>query len=130
VKNTWMRTACMVMLVVVSVGFAGSFTWTGNGSDDDWDTTANWTSSSCMGCYPDDTGDDATIPTPACCTGYAVNLITESIDDLTIEGDVDFSGASGDPVLTVDSVTIIGPAVLTMSDASIRTLTSWGCEYE
>ncbi|MCC7290654.1 MAG: hypothetical protein IT449_01180 [Phycisphaerales bacterium] len=107
--------------------WAATFTWTGGGSDNDWDTTANWFSLACMNCYPDGDNDDATIP--ASPGGYIVDLTDETIDDLAIEGDTDFFSDGGTTVLWVDSLTIVGPARVEVhdsgnDDARIRTVGS------
>lgn len=80
-----------------------------------------------MNCYPDDPNEDATIPTSA--GGYVIDLVDETIDDLTIEGDTDFFSKSGTTVLWVDSLTIVGPARVEVhdsgnEDARIRTVGS------
>lgn len=93
-----------------------SFTWTGGGSDDDWDTTGNWGPGG-LG-YPDDL-DDATIPDSS--GAWQVNLITVTIDDLAISGDVNFSGVTQGATLTMDSGTIVGPAVVTNDGTAVLT---------
>ncbi|GMU38648.1 MAG: hypothetical protein KJ057_16580 [Phycisphaerae bacterium] len=107
-----------------------SFTWTGNGGDDAWSTTANWFSAGCAFCFPDDTGDDALIPSGS----WTVDLVDgagdpdEEIDDLTIEGDVDFGVVSGSPTLKVDSLTIVGPVEVAMGGGAIVSSTLLSCD--
>ena len=91
-----------------------SFTWAGHGSDDNWDTPGNWLSACCSGTYPDGHHDDANVPASE--SGFTINLITEAIDDLSIEGDVDFHSKGGNVVMTVDSLTIVGPARVEVHD--------------
>jgi|GEM_PF-1125730 len=83
------------------------FTWTAGGADDDWDTSANWSTQG-QRPYPSTTNDDALFPAGA--DGWYVGLITEQIDDLTLNTSRDFYSAGGTVTLTVDSITIAGPA--------------------
>ncbi len=77
-----------------------AFTWSGAGADDDWDNCENWVpDNDPCSTYPDDTGDDAVIPEAG--SPWTVNLVTESIGALTINGDTDFTGDD----LTTTSVT-------------------------
>lgn len=89
-----------------------SFTWSGNGADDDWDTCGNWDACSQFFQYPG-TGDDATIDGT-----YTVDLIDQTIDDLTLSGTVTFGAAETDPVLTVNTLTIQSHASLTISEGA------------
>jgi len=98
----------MCLLLTAVTALAATFTWTGFGSDDDFDTTANWVSVGCSSCYPDDTGDNATVS-----GDFNVDLITlagsASMGSLTLSGTVLFGDANGnDPTLKVQSVTING----------------------
>ena len=112
-------TLAVIALAGVTPGMAANYTWTGNAADD-WDNGYNWSSMSCSGggCYPQTTDHDAQIS-----DGGDINLVTEEIDDLEIQGDVDFAGSSD--TLTVDSITIVGGAsadtVVTITGATIQT---------
>jgi len=90
-----------------------AYTWDGSASDD-WDNSQNWTASAGLG-YPDDCSDDATIPSG----DWAIDLITETIDDLAIEGDVHFDKTGLSATLTADSLTIVGPCEITF-ESNIR----------
>lgn len=68
-------------------------------------------------CYPASTRDDATIPVTSGPT-WQVALITEQIDDLTILDSVDFTSAEPDPQLAVESLTIGGPATITITEGA------------
>ncbi|MCC7293699.1 MAG: hypothetical protein IT449_16700 [Phycisphaerales bacterium] len=105
---------------VAPVPMRATYTWTGNGSNDRWDNIANW--SYVGGGYPDDCNDDAVVPFVS--GGYDVVLITESIDDLTMEGSLDLTAASGDDTLTVDSLTIVGGVVTFGNGTRIDTVSS------
>ena len=107
---------------------AASFTWVGQGEDEDydWDTCDNWAAVGIPPqCYPSTESDDATIPYTE--GGWTINLIDEQIEDLTIEGSVDFYPAStpGLRRLQVESLTIDAGSADTVvtisSDAKITT---------
>jgi len=89
-----------------------SFTWTGNGADDDWDTCGNWDACSQVFLYSG-TGDDATIDGT-----YTVDLIDQTIDDITLSGTITFGAAESDPVLTVNTFTIESGAALTITEGA------------
>lgn len=98
-----------------------AFVWDGGGANDTWSTVENWDCPNEPAGYPDDTGDDATIPFTS--GGYLVDLTTESINDLTIEGNVDFDTAGGATTLTVDSLIIDGSSnaiVVKITSTTIR----------
>ena len=100
------RRIMLMMLALgclATLGLADTFTWTGGGNDDYWDNGDNWESIG-GGSYPDDTNDDAIIPYTA--NGWAVELITEEIDDLSINASVGLSPVGTSATLTVDSLTI------------------------
>lgn len=104
------RCGFRIALVILGVGapvmvaWAVSFTWVGNGADDHWDTTTNWTTI-CAPCYPDDSGDTATIDVH----NADVDLVNVEIGDLTIEDSVTFGDADGEnPTLCVTGLTITG----------------------
>lgn len=102
-----------------------TFTWNGNGGDDDWDTTDNWTSVGCSNCYPDDCNDDATIPYTG--GGWDIVAVAIQMDDLTISSSIDFTGSGGSPpVLKADSITLTGSndIEITISNATVKT---FGC---
>ena len=90
-----------------------TFTWTDGGGDHDWDTADNWSIIGVGLCpYPCSGSDDAIFPTSA--GGWTCRLVTESIEDLSIAGSVEFGSADpNDPngvTLTVDSLSIGSPS--------------------
>ncbi len=123
-----------IVLVVFSLVTAGAaantYTWDGISSPADWNDEGNWLCKGNCLCgvgncgYPDDSGDDALIQIPRVqpYPPIIVDTITlESdltIDDLTISTSVDFEGATA-VTLTVDSFTIVGGAIVTITDATI-----------
>ncbi|MCG3126876.1 MAG: hypothetical protein CHACPFDD_01731 [Phycisphaerae bacterium] len=103
------------------VALAASYTWVGQGADDEWSTCRNWVVVGLGGCYPNDSGDDATIPYSA--SGWSINLIDiNQIDDFTIDSDVAFDSATGDDVTLVASTVTIaatnGESIVTVSNDS------------
>ena len=101
------RDAKLAVLIVgccATLALAATYTWIGEGADDDWDTCENWEPSVVNPCYPANRGGDATIPSTE--GTWAVDLISVQIDDLTINGSVTFGAAEDGPTLCVDSVTI------------------------
>ncbi len=103
-----------------------TFTWTGEGLDYDWDTCDNWAAVGIPPqCYPSTESDDAAIPYTE--GGWTINLIEEQIEDLTIQGSVDFYPASTPALRTlwVESLTIDAGSADTVvtisSDARITT---------
>ncbi len=112
------------MGVAAASVYALTFTWTGGGGDDDWDTTQNWSSGACANCSPDDTNDDALFSDEECGWG-TVELVTEEIGELEILADVDFTPDAGTPTLTVDKLTIhgtieCGETIVTIENATIE----------
>ncbi|MBE7457899.1 MAG: hypothetical protein HS102_14960 [Planctomycetia bacterium] len=92
------------LLLTTAGALAANYTWTGHGSNDDWDTGSNWVVACCNPAYPDDSGDNATISGT-----HSVNLINESIGNLALSGTVIFNDADGnDPTLAVQKVTLTG----------------------
>lgn len=108
--------AGVAYLLGATVCLAGTFSWTGAGSDDDWDTIPNWSGLGGSLGYPDDYADDAIIEGPGASPATTtVNLVDETIDDLTVTGRVSFEDpANADPQLHVDTFTITGPAYVTL----------------
>lgn len=97
-----------LLLMAVS-GSAATFTWSGNGADDDWDTTANWQAAGCTTCYPDDAGDDVTISGIFDVGLVKVGGTNLAIGDLTLSDTVILEDADGnDPTLFAQKVTITG----------------------
>lgn len=124
--NFAIRMGVIALTLVAGVAAADMFTWTGGGANDDWDDTDNW-SSSALSQFPDDSNDDADVPSSG--SPWDVDLISDGaspddpqcyhIEDLTIEGDVDFGdGSNDDAVLCVDSLIITGEAVVTINDGA------------
>ena len=105
-----------------AVGLATTFTWTGEGADDDWTTCDNWEIIGQNACYPSLTGDDIYIWEDG--SPWDIDLVTEEVDDMYILGDVDFGVESGTPTLTVDQLTLQAPddaaMSVTISGATIR----------
>ena len=110
---------CISALVLAAGG--STWEWDGSGGTDSWSLCPNWTVLAGMPqvCYPSTGNDDVIIPTAG--SAWDVDLITDTIDDLTIEDDVNFGADSGTPTLTVDSFSISGPAIVTITGATIVT---------
>ncbi|MCG3128896.1 MAG: hypothetical protein CHACPFDD_03792 [Phycisphaerae bacterium] len=113
----------LALALLPGVVLGATFAWTGGGADDDWDTCSNWTVTGIPACYPSASGDDVSIGYNA--SGWSVNLISEQIDDFTIDSDVAFDSATGsDVTLVASTVTIAatnGESIVTVtSDASIK----------
>jgi len=110
----------ILVLATATFAWAAAFQWDGGGSDDNWDNTDNWTcTAGTCGFYPDDTGDDAWIPSSG--SPWTVDIVsgTTTIDDLTIQGSVTFgkpSGGSGDHILNCDSIRINSGVTATVTD--------------
>ena len=98
-----------------------SYTWSGGGGGNHrWDGSMNWSGPG--GC-PSTCYDNAIIPYVN--GGYDVTLVTEEIDDLTIDGDVELSApGSSDVTLTVESLTIVGGVVTFKNHTRIETSTT------
>ena len=124
-----------VLLAATALGalaggvLAENFTWTGVaaglgnagfGEDCNWHPgpTCVWPDR-----YPDGTDDNAKFP-PNLFVAWTVDLITETIGDLTIEENVDFGSASGSVTLEVNQLVIDGSTgdvtVSADSDATIK----------
>ncbi|MCC7293987.1 MAG: hypothetical protein IT449_18150 [Phycisphaerales bacterium] len=104
-----------------AAGMLIAYTWTGNNGTA-WDNSGNW--SSAGGGYPDDCGDDATIPSGT----WDITLVALQIDDLEVSGSVDFDGsAQSPPVLKADSITLSGSGAITLTFTSTCTLKTFGC---
>ena len=101
-KSTVARIAILGCAGLFCLG--ANWTWDGGGSDNKWSTCGNWQSSACSQTpgYPSTSNDDV-----AFSDDDTVELINESIDDLLIEWEITFDGASG-ATLTVDSLLIKG----------------------
>jgi hypothetical protein len=107
-KLRWAALAAAAGMVCGASG--NTYTWTHFGSNTHWDNCSNWTGAA-PGCYPATGSDDAIISYTS--GGYDVQLLTKTIDDLTITGSVDFTAQTGTPTLTADTVTISGGASTT-----------------
>jgi hypothetical protein len=106
--------AFLLSLVLVAVATAALWTWTGSGGDDHWDTCANWDRCSIAQEFPGD-GDDALIEGT-----YDVDLIDETIDDLTVDGTVTFGDANGDdPTLEVDAFIVEAGSVVNIGEGAV-----------
>lgn len=96
-------------LLPLSVAHAILYTWDAGGSDDDWDTCANWNKEGLAACYPQATTDSALVPVGA----WDVVLINETIHDLDVEGSTDFTGGVALTVLHLDSELTLTAGVVT-----------------
>lgn len=116
------KLAVLGVFLIATFAFGSTYWWKGQGLDGDWDTCGNWTYWGSYNCFAGSCADDAIIPecSPGPCV-WAIDLVDEEVDDLTIFGDVDFDSATGGQVtLGVDTLTIVGPATVTISnDATI-----------
>jgi hypothetical protein len=113
---------CAVGIAAACLG--ASFTYTDHSGDHDWTTCDNWTySGPAMTCYPSTPGDDVLLP--AANGPYTCELISETIDDLTLEHNVTFRALSGTPTLAVDVLVLQAQdeneLVITISGATITT---------
>ena len=117
--------AGIAVALVATSAWAYNYIWVGNGSDDLWTTCENWwTADEVPVCYPSTTSDTAIFPSNG--DMHEVELAgSETIDDLVINGDVQFGPyGSGGPIriLSADTVTIIGQnggTVVTMSGGGL-----------
>ena len=120
-KSTFARILILGCAALFVLG--ATFTWTGGGANDDWDNGDNWDCTACSG-YPDGTDDDASADGI-----YTIDLIDETIDDLTLSGTITFGDANGDdPVLCLDTLTINAASDLDMT-AGARIVTGAGCPF-
>ena len=96
----FMSTICMAM----------TFIWTSGDEQlpNCWNKSVIWYTIVPDG-WPDDLNDDAIIHYTEDPEEWCVDLVTVTIDDLSIDGNVTFGAVSGTPTLTVDSL-IIGNA--------------------
>ena len=107
------RMICGIILSSGALCLGASFSWSGSGTGDDWDTCGNWDACSGARGYPQ-AGDDATIDGT-----YDVDLVTVTIDDLTVTGIVTLGDAdSDDPTLTLDSLTVTGDSTVELTEGS------------
>ncbi|MCG3128362.1 MAG: hypothetical protein CHACPFDD_03246 [Phycisphaerae bacterium] len=112
----------LALALVPGAALAATYSWIGQGADDDWDTCPrNWVVLGLGGCYPNDSADDASIPYNA--SGWAITLIhLDQIDHLTIDSDVafdyDYDGTHLIGTLETNTVVIAatnGESVVTMA---------------
>jgi hypothetical protein len=112
--------ALLLSLVLVAVATASLWTWTGNGADDEWGTSGNWTSD-CQGICPQipGTSDDVEIPTGV--ASWDIDMDDNyTVDDVVIKYATDFNDAgTGAPTLTTDTVTINGASVVRVGNVVI-----------
>ena len=112
----------LVCLCGVATGATAlTYTWTG-AVNNRWRLNGNWLVNRCIGlvCYPNSTDDDAIFPEDAV-EDWQCDLVSLTIDDLTIQDNVDFGAEETDPVLRVDTVTIVGQSggtVATINDGA------------
>ena len=112
-KSTFVRIAILGCAALFGLG--ATFTWTGGGTDDDWDNCENWTTSSIGECSPDDANDDAVIDVGGV---EPIDLVTTTIDDMTISAVVIFGAAEPNASLCVDSLTITAGGAASMTDGA------------
>ncbi len=109
-----LRTISLLAVIgTAALVLATDFTWTDNGDGHSWSNDENWASSA-LGEYPDDTTDNATIPANFV-GGWQVELTTESIDRLTISGDVVFSPVAAGATLSLEEFVINAPLGQTLT---------------
>ena len=131
---------CSVALLAVAVGLAAPpllssaaaalmvrgpvFIWTDGGSGHAWNVVANWDFG--VG-YPSSTAHGAVFPSVDL-SPWAVDLTTETIGQLTIEGNVDFDTAGGTPTLDIQRLVIVGDTnadtVITIAGGAKITITN------
>ena len=111
--------ALVAVACTAALGWAATYKWTGAGANNNWDTSDNCRLASGQPSFTNypGPGDDATIPTDG--SPWPIDLITVSMDDLTILEDVNFDTAGGTTTLTVESLIIDGS-----SNAITVTITS------
>ena len=82
------------------------FEWTGLGNDDDFDHWCNWDTAGCPSeGDPPGSADNVTIPGNSGST-WSIDLVTQSVTNMTLKEDVDFGAVSGSVTLTVDELVI------------------------
>lgn len=83
------------------------YVWNGGASDDNWTSCNNWTTASPEDCYPDDgITDDATFPSAGSPWDVALSLTSADVDEMDIDGSVDFTTVTDPASVTVDKLTI------------------------
>ena len=115
----------VLLIFVVSFSNGAIFSWSGHGSDDDWDTCSNWVQFGSSGnCYPDD-NDEAIVPSMG--TPPTINIAPSQIEvaELTVNGSVTFTGgALNTPLVFVQgasggtTITVSGGAFLSTAPSS------------
>ncbi len=114
---------CTATLVLA----AGTYWWEDGGFDDDWDTNGNWDWIGSRVPYPSGCGDDAIVVNHPSGGDWTIGLIDELIEDFSITEDVAFSSATGGTAtLTVESLVIEGPAIVTL-DSDTKIDSGGGC---
>jgi hypothetical protein len=109
-------------VAIAAMTIAADFTWTGGGGGNaDWDLCDNWNTCPSGG-YPDDTNDDATIPDNGSST-WQVDIISEVVNTITIEGNVNFGVAEGENDPTVLATGGSEPAITIDAAAGDVTVT-------
>lgn len=108
-----LRTISLLAVIGTAAVVLGTdFTWTDDGTGHSWSNPENW--SGPTGQYPDDTNDNATIPTTVE-AGWQVDLTDESIDRLTIAANVDFSPVAAGATLSLEEFVINAPVGQTLT---------------
>ena len=115
------RAAALGAISGTGVAQGAIYSWTGlSTSNDNWDTCANWIVNQIgVPCYPSADTDDVLVSGT-----FDVDLITESIRNLTVSGTVGFGSVSGTPTLEINAITISGGssgATVTISSGTIKT---------
>jgi len=101
---------CLVAAAILTAAgavLAATYVWSGGGDDNDWDNCRNWDPpGQFFPCYPSTENHDAEVRAQG--GPWTIDLIEETIDDLTIATDVTFGMATSPPWLSVDSLTVVG----------------------
>ena len=103
--------SCLVLGCTCAVGLAVTWTWCDHIDDPGdhdkcWKGCENWCGRYLPWCFPKTPGDDARIRPKG--ETWRVDLITVTIDDLTIESSVDFGKVNVEPTLSVDTLHVAG----------------------
>ncbi len=94
----------LLALAATAAFMAGAvnYVWQGGGDTDDFSECGNWFAVTTPPCYPNSNGTNGIIPYDS--TPWSIDLTTETINDLIIEGSVDFGGSA---TLTLEGALLI-----------------------
>ncbi len=110
-RNSYLSLLAVAICAATASGAIYSWTGTASGNSDFTDPD-NWCNSEpCGTTYPDGNDDDALFPVKAYGNGRWGDVDLDfsgglTIDDMTIKDGIDFKGHSGEPDLTVSTLTI------------------------